>query len=327
MMAAMAHHRPPPRPPRRRKRDKKQGSRGGVDGSNANLPGFSLASLGRLCPRDRTRMSRELSNVLRHRAQRMGVAIRPDGFVTLDALVPRLKTIRKLVKSKGDGTKGRERTQPVPRGAQADILKLLQMIVAKCNKQRFTLRRIRAVASSSSSSAGAAGTAAATAVSAGELLEMENNNDAGANVLSNWEIRANQGHTMEHISVEDHARIVEYLPVCIHGTYRRHVQAILKMGLNRMQRQHVHMAPGLVGDVDPISGNTIISGMRHDCDTIVRVDMARAMRTHGLEFFHSSNGVILCPGDQNGAIPPDCLTVESRDQAEGGSGSVRMGDM
>lgn len=252
----------------------------------------------------------------------MGVAIRPDGFVTLDALVPRLKTIRKLGKSKGGGTNGRAPTQLVSRGAEADILELLQMIVAECKKQRFTLRQIR-------STAGAACTAAGTAVSAGELLEMDKNNDAGANVLSRWEIRANQGHTMKHISVEDHTRIVDpdhELPVCIHGTYRRHVQAILKTGLNRMQRQHVHMAPGLVGDVDPISGNTIISGMRHDCDTIVRIDVARAMRTHGLEFFRSSNGVILCPGDQNGAIPPDCLTVESRDQeAEGGS--VRGGDI
>ena len=61
----------------------------------------------------------------------------------LDALVPRLKTIRKLGKSKGGGTNGRAPTQLVSRGAEADILELLQMIVAECKKQRFTLRQIR----------------------------------------------------------------------------------------------------------------------------------------------------------------------------------------
>ena len=87
-----------------------------------------------------------------------------------------------------------------------------------------------------------------------------------------------------------------------------------------MNRQHVHMAPGLPGDIDPVSGKRIVSGMRYDCDTIIRVDVVRAMRKYGLKFFRSSNGVILCPGDQNGAIPPDCLTVERMDQATGAPG-------
>lgn len=282
-----------------------------------------------------------MSTILRHKARKMGIAIRRNGFVSLNELVPRLKTIRKLGKrthgsntsaASGSCVSVQSHAELVPthrmsRDEQAAILRLLQKIVLECKKQRFTLRQVDEVRTKAASASPASTATPADISVAGALPRnmsaLHGTNKPCTNILAQWEIRANQGHTMRLITVEDHRSILDpdELPVCIHGTYQRHVQAILEKGLNRMKRHHIHMAPGLVGDTDPISGRVIISGMRHDCDTIIRVDVARAMRTHGLEFFCSSNGVVLCPGDQNGAIPPDCLKVESMDMAKQGGGT------
>ena len=45
---------------------------------------------------------------------------------------------------------------------------------------------------------------------------------------------------------------------------------IMKGGLNKMARQHIHMALGM-----PSSG--VISGMRNSCQVVVEVNMAKAM--------------------------------------------------
>jgi 2'-phosphotransferase len=63
-----------------------------------------------------------------------------------------------------------------------------------------------------------------------------------------------------------------------------------------MKRNHIHFAKGLPGD----SG--VISGMRQNAEVRIYIDVAKAMNA-GYEFFESSNGVILCPGDENGTLP------------------------
>ncbi|XP_022083189.1 tRNA 2'-phosphotransferase 1-like isoform X3 [Acanthaster planci] len=93
------------------------------------------------------------------------------------------------------------------------------------------------------------------------------------------QICANQGHSfqlpdLELVSITDPTQY----PTVIHGTYLKNWDSIKLQGLSRMKRTHVHFAQGEPGE------NGVISG--------------------GLSFFLSKNGVILCPGDENGLIHP-----------------------
>jgi len=113
-----------------------------------------------------------------------------------------------------------------------------------------------------------------------------------------WYIRANQGHSMKDVSVDlvqVHDSGVFATPP-IHGTTMTPWQTIRKEGLKPMRRQHVHMAKGMVGEDD------VISGMRKSCTVFIYIDVARAMED-GMKFFVSSNGVILSSGI-DGVIAP-----------------------
>ncbi|TRY78159.1 hypothetical protein TCAL_15332, partial [Tigriopus californicus] len=113
------------------------------------------------------------------------------------------------------------------------------------------------------------------------------------------QIRANQGHTIEHISPDLKAiKDATLFPVVIHGTYMKAWPLIQAAGgLSRMRRNHIHFAPGLP------DGTSVISGMRKNCDVHIYVDLNRALQD-GFEFFESANGVILCPGnDERGVLP------------------------
>ena len=113
------------------------------------------------------------------------------------------------------------------------------------------------------------------------------------------QIRANQGHSIETVEV-DLRKITDPNEIThdvIHGTYKKCWPEILKSGgLNKMKRNHIHFAKGLPGD----SG--VISGMRQNAEVRIYIDVREAMN-EGFEFFESSNGVILCPGDINGILP------------------------
>jgi 2'-phosphotransferase len=73
-------------------------------------------------------------------------------------------------------------------------------------------------------------------------------------------IRAAQGHTLEAVKDEELLTVVDpfkYLSV-FHGTYKDPLPLIMKTGLNKMARNHVHMAIG-------INKDNVISGMRASC--------------------------------------------------------------
>lgn len=100
--------------------------------------------------------------------------------------------------------------------------------------------------------------------------------DAATNRL---QIRANQGHTMEVDDLEldpitDHSDA----PVVVHGTYSECWELIKTQGLSRMSRNHIHFAPGEPGEEGVISD--------------------------GFRFYRSANNVILCPGNEQGFLPP-----------------------
>lgn len=84
----------------------------------------------------------------------------------------------------------------------------------------------------------------------------------------------------------------------VHGTYKEPLQLIMENGLNKMARNHVHMAVG-------IGKNGVISGMRSSCQVVIEVNMPKAMYGfHKIPFFVSSNEVILSEGLKDGSIPP-----------------------
>ena len=86
--------------------------------------------------------------------------------------------------------------------------------------------------------------------------------------------------------------------VIVHGTYKKAwIDHISNEGLNRMKRNHIHFATGLPSDT-----NQVISGMRTSCEIYIYIDAATCAND-SVPFFQSRNGVVLCPGIQNGTLP------------------------
>lgn len=118
-------------------------------------------------------------------------------------------------------------------------------------------------------------------------------------------IRATQGHSMSF--VEDDQLLERILdpseiPVCFHGTYAQHIPSIRRSGLNRMKRNNIHLIARL-----PEKEAEVVSGMRKSADTIVLVDVKKAIDA-GIPFYRSSNGVVLSPGlGVTGCIPPEFI--------------------
>ncbi|WCJ22869.1 RNA 2'-phosphotransferase Tpt1 / KptA family [Euphorbia peplus] len=111
-------------------------------------------------------------------------------------------------------------------------------------------------------------------------------------------IRANQGHTIKVIESESLLKPIlspEEFPVCVHGTYKKNMESILKFGLKRMQRLHVHFSCGL-----PTDGE-VISGMRRDVNVLIYLDIKKALE-EGMKLYISDNRVILTEGF-DGVVP------------------------
>ncbi|CAN6566391.1 unnamed protein product [Malus baccata var. baccata] len=111
-------------------------------------------------------------------------------------------------------------------------------------------------------------------------------------------IRANQGHTTKIVESERLLTPIissEEVPVCVHGTYRRNLESILRSGLKSMKRLHVHFSRGL-----PTDGQ-VISGMRCDVNVLIYLDVKKALE-EGMKFYISENKVILTEGF-DGVVP------------------------
>jgi len=197
-------------------------------------------------PRD-VRISKALTQILRHRAVDLGLTIRPDGYVRIQELLE-CKTMGKL-------------------GATVEDV---EQITLNSDKRRF------------------------------EIMS-----DQSATF-----IRAVQGHSIKIVQDEELMRQLSAddpdLPTeCVHGTYKRHVQAILGKGLiaggklGNTFRNHVHFAPYAPGD------GRVISGMRLGSDVVIWVNLREALRG-GVPFFRAKNEVILSPGI-DGVVPPEFI--------------------
>eukprot|EP00732_Lithocolla_globosa_P007545 Lithocolla_globosa_v1_NODE_9772_length_670_cov_5.819512.p1 type:complete len:200 gc:universal NODE_9772_length_670_cov_5.819512:613-14(-) len=107
-------------------------------------------------------------------------------------------------------------------------------------------------------------------------------------------IKANQGHSIAVKNLE--LELLKEVPIAVHGTHFNAWKDIEKSGgLNKMKRNHIHLASGLFGE------EGVTSGMRGSANVFIYVDTAKAI-VDGMTFFRSANGVILTEGF-NGEIP------------------------
>jgi len=118
-------------------------------------------------------------------------------------------------------------------------------------------------------------------------------------------IRANQGHSMEGIDMDElcGSPVSELNPgeVCCHGTYESHLQNILSQGIKAGGKHGVSFRRTVHFSIRP-PGETVVSGMRPNCQVAIYVDLPRAAR-EGIQFYRSANDVILTEGI-DGAVPP-----------------------
>ncbi|KAF9306551.1 hypothetical protein BGZ74_005126 [Mortierella antarctica] len=118
-------------------------------------------------------------------------------------------------------------------------------------------------------------------------------------VVTKTFIRAVQGHSIkavEDLGLEALTNPAQ-IPTVIHGTVFSKWDLICQHGLSKMNRNHIHMASGLLGE----SGVT--SGMRKSCNLYIYIDTVKAIQD-GIKFFRTSNSVILSDGlNGDGIIP------------------------
>jgi putative RNA 2'-phosphotransferase len=81
---------------------------------------------------------------------------------------------------------------------------------------------------------------------------------------------------------------VEPPPALYHGTPEKSLPAVLREGLKKMRRHHVHLSPD--GETDGETARRV--GARRGQPVVLEAD-ARAMRRDGHDFYPSENGVWL----------------------------------
>lgn len=115
-------------------------------------------------------------------------------------------------------------------------------------------------------------------------------------------ICANQGHSIpiENLNLVP-IRSSEECPQAIHGTFARNIDSIMKNGLSRMTRNHIHFSS------EEPSRDRAVSGIRPSCDVLIYVDVEKVL-SDGIPLLRSANNVILCPGNENGCLPSKYFT-------------------
>jgi 2'-phosphotransferase len=228
-------------------------------------------------PERLVRVSKAMSAVLRHRASKLGLAVRPDGFVRVEDLM-RLEGMRHFALSADE----------------------IVRVVETCPKHRFSLCCTEDLGREDDAS-GEEGREEGKHGSDPSSVDVEFVTEgaraavARAAVGELW-VRANQGHTMRGLEDEKMmTRLTEAdcPPTLLHVTSATAVDSIRAHGLKRMARRHVHM----VDSLDSAVARTARS-------KVVVIDAHRAM-ADGIVFYRSDNGVFLTPGvGDEGVLPP-----------------------
>ena len=110
-------------------------------------------------------------------------------------------------------------------------------------------------------------------------------------------IRSNQGHSYKIgllIKYELLFKKIETpLHFCAHGTKKENIDSIIKNGLQRKNRKHIHFVNQIIRDKQ-------LSGYKKESNVIIIIDMKKCLEA-GMFFFQSMNNVILTEGI-NGTI-------------------------
>ena len=105
-------------------------------------------------------------------------------------------------------------------------------------------------------------------------------------------IRASQGHS---IDVELNLSVVAPPDILYHGTTEKFMESILKEGLKKQQRQHVHLSQH--------KETAVAVGSRHGKPVVLAID-TKAMVSKGFAFYLSDNNVWLVD-----SVPLEYITV------------------
>jgi len=137
--------------------------------------------------------------------------------------------------------------------------------------------------------------AAGRPVSSAQLHEIVTTSDKQRYAFSEdgLRIRANQGHSIE---VELDLPAVTPPDLLFHGTASRFCESILRNGLERRNRHHVHMTAN--------PDTAVAVGQRHGTPVVLRID-AHRMAAQGHVFRCSANGVWLVD-----SVPAEFIEVQ-----------------
>ncbi|HKT38938.1 MAG TPA: RNA 2'-phosphotransferase [Ktedonobacterales bacterium] len=137
------------------------------------------------------------------------------------------------------------------------------------------------------------------AISRADLEEIvaRNNKQRFAFDESGQRIRANQGHS---VLVDLQLTPLPPPDALYHGTSRDVIGAILRDGLRKMRRHHVHLTDDIA--------TAVKVGRRHGEPVVFRVEAA-AMAGDGFQFYRSENGVWLTE-----SVPPRYLRILAPDE-------------
>ena len=142
-----------------------------------------------------------------------------------------------------------------------------------------------------------------TNLSVGMIEDVVRLNDKKRFVFSDdkHQIRASQGHSLK---VDLQLKPQQPPSILYHGTATRFKDSILRDGLTKQSRQHVHLSAD--------EATAIKVGQRHGSPVVLKVKSA-TMHLQGFKFLLSDNGVWLVDH-----VPPQYLEVQSY----GGSGNA-----
>jgi len=255
------------------------------------------------------KVSKNLTLILRHHAKNWGFDVQPDGFVPLTEIVNRVKYFQSLGIT------------------EEEIVMLVENVDAK---DRFALRRTY-MDDKEHPEYRSTSRRGSTASDGGNIGGSRSNSPQRTSVTINNPqkmvvfIRANQGHSMDVITDESLLSRINFpLPVCIHGTYWQFLEPILKEGLSKRNRNHIHFSMATLTELHAnkhkqdaafatqatllASDNEVdtlrFGGMRDDSEVSIYINMSAAMDA-GIHFYKSKNNVILSPGDDYGMIPSE----------------------
>lgn len=106
-----------------------------------------------------------------------------------------------------------------------------------------------------------------------------------------YKISDNHGHSMqvEDFDLEPLLRASD-CTYAVHGTQLGALESILKKGLSRKGKNHIHF---ITRDIDELKKSKKV---------LIHLDVQKAFHG-GLQLYRSGDRVILCPGNQDGVIP------------------------